>query len=174
MGRDKRLREEREKQEQKMPADLARMAAQAMDVLPADEQVRVSAYFPGPEPVNYKPMHTNVLVARTEFGPEVRHGIQLPDGSNHRNYEGVVVAVGPGKPCNGGFEQMQASVGDYVLYARHDGRDVMINEHIYRIMPEDKLICILPPREVSTASPPVPNMRSTEEEGLPNGPITAL
>ncbi len=89
--------------------------------------------------VNFKPLADRVLVEPTQAETKTASGIIIPDTAKEKPQEGVVIAVGNGKPD----EPMTVKVGDKVLYGKYSGSELKIDGKDYLIVREGDLLGIL-------------------------------
>ncbi|MBP7173370.1 MAG: co-chaperone GroES [Cloacibacterium sp.] len=89
--------------------------------------------------VNFKPLADRVLVEPTQAETKTASGIIIPDTAKEKPQEGIVIAVGNGKPD----EPMTVKVGDKVLYGKYSGSDLKIDGKDYLIVREGDLLGIL-------------------------------
>ena len=75
--------------------------------------------------------------------PELPHArIRMPDWQ--RSLEGVVLAVGPGKPLiDGTHAPMNVKVGDRVTFGAAAGMESVVNGHMIRVMRESDIDMVL-------------------------------
>lgn len=124
------------------------MAVTPPELLPSKEQNEENGIWASPgtvdDELDFIPLYDRIIVAVTRR-QETRSGIILPDNSVQANMEGVIVAKGPGRIVAGtnGLVPLQCEIGDVVMFAPHDGRDILIDGKFYRIMPEDKVFGIV-------------------------------
>ena len=72
--------------------------------------------------MNFRPLHDNVLVKRTEEEETSSGGIILSGSAKEKPSQGEVVAVGPGKTNDAGeASTMNVSVGDTVIFGQYGG-----------------------------------------------------
>ena len=94
--------------------------------------------------MNIRLLHDRILVTRTAEQERARGGIVIPDSAKEKPQEGKVVAVGSGKLSDDGKKiAMDVQAGDRVLFGRHAGSEVKIDDGDYVIMREDDVFAIL-------------------------------
>jgi chaperonin GroES len=94
--------------------------------------------------MNVRLLHDRILVTRVAEQEVARGGIIIPDSAKEKPHEGKVVAVGSGKVNDDGKKiAMNVQAGDRVLFGRHAGSEVTIDDGDYVIMREDDVFAIL-------------------------------
>jgi len=83
-----------------------------------------------------KPLSDRVVVKALEAGEKTPGGIIIPDNAKEKPQEGEIVAVGPGRFENGKKIEMEAKVGDKVLYGKYSGTEITVDGQEYLIMRE--------------------------------------
>ena len=81
-------------------------------------------------------------------------GIVIPDQAKDQNTtQGAVVAVGPGPfiPMIGKRLAPSVAVGSRVVFERYCGNRLEIDGKFYRVMKEQDIIAVVPPKDVATA-----------------------
>lgn len=90
-----------------------------------------------------KPLGNRVLIKRSK-APASKGGILLPDSSQEKPKEGVVVAIGPGKTDDEGkLQPMTLKVGDTVLFSTYAGTEVKNESEEMLIISEDDILGVL-------------------------------
>jgi len=78
--------------------------------------------------MNIRPLHDRVVVKRVEEETKTAGGIVLPGSAAEKPSEGVVLAVGAGKPLdNGQIRALEVKVGDKVLFGKYSGSEVKVD-----------------------------------------------
>lgn len=92
------------------------------------------------------PLFTKVVVSRLEAKDKTEGGIYIPDVSQEKPHEGIVLAVGPGRKLESG-ELVTCSVkeGDAVLFKRYAGDDVSVDGETLTILEEDQILAVIKP-----------------------------
>jgi chaperonin GroES len=94
--------------------------------------------------MNIRPLHDRVVVKRVEEETKTAGGIVLPGSAAEKPSEGVVLAVGAGKPLdNGQIRALEVKVGDKVLFGKYSGSEVKVDGEQYIVMREEDIIGIL-------------------------------
>lgn len=91
-----------------------------------------------------RPLHDRVIVKRVEEELTSAGGIVLPGSAAEKPSQGVVLAVGTGKPLdNGEVRALQVKVGDKVLFGKYSGNEVKIDGEEIIVMREDDIMGVL-------------------------------
>ena len=94
--------------------------------------------------MNVRPLEDHVLVKRVESETRSLGGIIIPDTAKEKPFEGVVIAVGPGKRNEeGGRIAMDVKVGDRVLFGKYSGQAVKIDGEEVLVMREEDIMGVL-------------------------------
>jgi len=94
--------------------------------------------------MNIRPLHDRVVVKRVEEETKTAGGIVLPGSAAEKPSEGVILAVGNGKPLdNGQIRPLEVKVGDKILFGKYSGSEVKVDGEQYIVMREDDIIGIL-------------------------------
>lgn len=73
-----------------------------------------------------RPLHDRVVVRRKEEEEKSAGGIVLPGSAKEKPNQGVVVAVGSGKPLdNGEIRKLDVKKGDVVVFGKYAGSDTI-------------------------------------------------
>ena len=89
--------------------------------------------------INLKPLADRVLVEASAAETTTASGIIIPDTAQEKPQQGVVVAVGAGKPD----EPMTVKVGDVVLYGKYGGTEIIHEGKDYLIMRESDIYAVM-------------------------------
>ena len=88
-----------------------------------------------------KPLDDRVVIEPLEGEDKSAGGIVLPDTAKKKPQRGKVVAVGPGRPLEGGKRApMNVKVGDEVLYGEFSGDEYSVEGNDYLIMKESDIL----------------------------------
>ena len=91
-----------------------------------------------------KPLNDKVLVQRLAAEDVTKGGIVLPDTAKEKPREGMVLAMGEGKPLDDGKRApFQVQVGDHVLFSSYAGTDIKIDGEEYMILGEDDILAVI-------------------------------
>ena len=94
--------------------------------------------------MNLRPLHDRGIVKRQETETTTAGGIVLASSAAEKPSEGVVVAVGPGKPNkNGDVRPLEVKVGDRVLFGKFTGSEVKVDGEDYVIMREEEIFAVI-------------------------------
>jgi chaperonin GroES len=88
-----------------------------------------------------RPLSDRLVVKRTQEEEKTKGGIIIPDTAKEKPLEGVVVAVGSGKPLkNGKVAPLDVKEGDKVLFGKYSGTEVKVDgEELVLLREEDVL-----------------------------------
>lgn len=86
-----------------------------------------------------KPLADRVLVLPDEVVEKTKSGLYIPDTAKERPIQGTVVAIGNGKKD----EPMTVKINDKVLYGRHSGSPINVDEKEYLIMREIDIFAVI-------------------------------
>lgn len=93
----------------------------------------------------FHPTGDRVLVLPAPPDAKFR-GVHVPDQSKEKPQRGIVVAVGPGKQCDGcgGVHIIpRVRVGDTVYYGKYAGGEIQIENDTLLIMREEEIVGIV-------------------------------
>ncbi|MGZ5052780.1 MAG: co-chaperone GroES [Methylobacter sp.] len=91
-----------------------------------------------------RPLHDRVIVKRVEEETTTPGGIVLPGSATEKPSQGVVLAVGNGKPLdNGSVRAMEVKVGDKVLFGKYAGNEVKVDGEEVIVMREEDIMGVL-------------------------------
>ena len=94
--------------------------------------------------MNIRPLHDRVVVKRVEEETKTAGGIVLPGSAAEKPSEGVILAVGNGKPLdNGQIRPLEVKVGDKVLFGKYSGNEVKVDGEEVIVMREEDIMGIL-------------------------------
>ncbi len=94
--------------------------------------------------MNIRPLHDRVIVKRVEEETKTAGGIVLPGSAAEKPSQGVVLAVGAGKPLdNGSIRALEVKVGDKVLFGKYSGNEVKVDGEEVIVMREEDIMGIL-------------------------------
>ena len=94
--------------------------------------------------MNIRPLHDRVIVKRVEEEKVTAGGIVLPGSAAEKPSQGVVLAVGNGKPLdNGTVRALEVKVGDKVLFGKYSGNEVKVDGEDIIVMREEDIMGIL-------------------------------
>jgi chaperonin GroES len=94
--------------------------------------------------MSIRPLHDRVVVKRVEEETMTAGGIVLPGSAAEKPSEGLVLAVGNGKPLdNGQVRALDVKVGDRILFGKYSGTEVKVEGEKLIVMREDDIMGIL-------------------------------
>lgn len=85
------------------------------------------------------PLHDRVIIEPAKVDTVTRGGIIIPDSAKEKPLQGTVIAVGEGKPN----EPLTVKVNNIVLYGKHAGMEITIEDKQYLIMRESDILAII-------------------------------
>ena len=94
--------------------------------------------------IGIQPLFDKVLIEPIPKEEKTNSGIIISYNNEEKKYEGIVVAVGPGKKDNDEkITKMSVSIGDRVLYAKYGGDEIDYNGKKYTILKEEQILAII-------------------------------
>lgn len=94
--------------------------------------------------MKFRPLGAKVLVKRAEAETQTASGIYLPESAAEKPQQAMVMAVGDGKPLDGGQRSdLQVKVGDRILIGKWGGTDVKVDDEEMLIMDESDILGIV-------------------------------
>ena len=86
-----------------------------------------------------KPLHDRVVVRRAEEEQVTAGGIIIPGTATEKPSRGEVIAVGKGvRDNNGELQSLDVVVGNIVLFNKHAGTEVNVDNEDFVIMHEEE------------------------------------
>ncbi|MFA9289619.1 MAG: co-chaperone GroES [Solirubrobacteraceae bacterium] len=89
--------------------------------------------------INIKPLADRVLVEPAVAETKTASGIIIPDSAKEKPQQGIVVAIGTGKPD----EPLTVKVGDKVMYGKYSGSEIQLDGVDYLMMRESDILAII-------------------------------
>jgi chaperonin GroES len=91
-----------------------------------------------------RPLQDRVVVKRKEEETKTAGGIVLPGSATEKPSQGVVIAVGPGRPLeNGSVRPVDLKAGDKVLFGKYASNTVKIGDEELLILGESEIYGVL-------------------------------
>jgi chaperonin GroES len=91
-----------------------------------------------------RPLYDRVLIKRVAEEDRTKGGIIIPDSAKEKPVEGLVVAVGAGKPLKDGkIRPLDIKKGDRVLFNRYGGTEVKLAGEEHLILREDDVVAVV-------------------------------
>ncbi len=91
-----------------------------------------------------KPLHDRVVVRRAEEEQVTAGGIIIPDNATEKPSRGEVIAVGNGtRDAKGELQSLDVVVGNVVLFNKHAGTDVNVDNEDFVIMHEEEIVAVI-------------------------------
>ena len=85
---------------------------------------------------NIEPLGENVLIEPAKSTSKTASGIVLPDTSEEKPQEGVVIAVGMDK-------KIKVKAGQKVIYSKYSGNEIKIGEAEYLLVKNEDILAIV-------------------------------
>ena len=97
---------------------------------------------------NVQLLHNNVLVRIKPSKESTLGGIIIPDNAKSKANEGVAVSVGPGlyNEYSGNIEALTSHAGDYVVYGKYDGVEMLHDGSPHHIIKDGDVIVRFKPQ----------------------------
>ena len=89
------------------------------------------------------PLGDRVVLKQTEKEETTKSGIILAAKAQEKPVTAEVIAVGPGGMVDGKEVTMQVKVGDQVIYSKHAGNEVKLDEEEYVIVKQSDILAIV-------------------------------
>ena len=83
-----------------------------------------------------EPLGENVLIEPAKSNSKTASGIVLPDTSEEKPQEGVVIAVGMDK-------KIKVKAGQKVIYSKYSGNEIKIGEAEYLLVKNEDILAIV-------------------------------
>lgn len=91
-----------------------------------------------------RPLYDRIIVKRMEAETTTKSGLIIPDTAKEKPIEGLVVAVGHGKPLDSGeIRALQVKEGDRVLFGKYSGTEIKLEGDEHLILREDEVLAIV-------------------------------
>jgi chaperonin GroES len=91
-----------------------------------------------------KPLHDRVVVRRAEEEQVTAGGIIIPGTATEKPSRGEVIAVGKGvRDNNGELQSLDVVVGNIVLFNKHAGTEVNVDNEDFVIMHEEEIVAVI-------------------------------
>ena len=89
----------------------------------------------------FTPLHNRVLIKQDDAETKTPGGILIVDNAQEKPNQGIVIAVGKGRPTDDGkIVPMSVKPGDRVMYGKYDGAEIQIEGVTHIIMAEDQIV----------------------------------
>lgn len=94
--------------------------------------------------MNFKPIKDRLVVLVSEAETQTKSGIFIPDAATEKPCQGQVLAAGSGRVAEDGtLVPMDVKIGDRVLFNKHAGQVVKVDNNEYLILKEDDVMAIV-------------------------------
>jgi chaperonin GroES len=85
---------------------------------------------------NIEPLGENVLVEPAKYDQKTASGIVLPDTSEEKPQEGLVVAVGTDK-------KIRVKPGQKVIYSKYSGNEMKFGDREYLLVKNEDILAVV-------------------------------
>jgi chaperonin GroES len=89
-----------------------------------------------PKKPNIEPLGENVLIEPMKTDAKTASGIVLPDTSEEKPQEGLVIAIGADK-------KIKVKPGQKVIYSKYSGNEIKIGEAEYLLAKNEDILAIV-------------------------------
>ena len=89
------------------------------------------------------PLGDRVVLKQLEAEETTKSGIVLPGNAQEKPQQAEVVAVGPGGVVDGKEVEMQASVGDKVIYSKYAGTEVKLEDEEFIVVRQNDIVAVV-------------------------------
>ena len=94
--------------------------------------------------MKFNPLHDRVVVKRVDADTQSAGGIFIPDNSQEKPDQGIVIAIGAGRRTEAGvLVPMTVKVNDLVLFPRHAGTAVKVEDEEVLVLDEEEIFAII-------------------------------
>jgi len=83
-----------------------------------------------------QPLGENILVEPTKNDTKTASGIVLPDTSEEKSQEGIVIATGEDK-------KIKVKKGQKIIYSKYSGSEIKIGDTEYLIVKNEDILAII-------------------------------
>lgn len=93
--------------------------------------------------MKFRPLSDRVLVKPLEAESKTASGIIIPDNSQEKPAEGLVIAVGQGKTTESGkLLKPDLKEGDRVIYSKYSGSEIKLDGADHLILRESDVLAV--------------------------------
>lgn len=91
-----------------------------------------------------QPIHDRILVKPLNPETTTKSGIVIPDNAQEKPGKGTVVKTGKGRVLeNGTVVSLEVKENDVVLYGKHAGQQIKIDNVEYVVLKEEDVLCVI-------------------------------
>ena len=91
-----------------------------------------------------KPLYDRVVVRRAEEEQVTSGGIIIPGSASEKPSRGEVIAIGNGtRDAKGDLQSLDVQVGNTVLFNKHAGTEVNVDNEDFVIMHEEEIVAVI-------------------------------
>lgn len=85
---------------------------------------------------NIEPLGENVLIEPAKSDAKTASGIVLPDTSEEKPQEGLVIATGTDK-------KIKVKVGQKVIYSKYSGNEIKVGDKEYLLVKNEDILAVV-------------------------------
>ena len=89
------------------------------------------------------PLGDRVVLKQLVAEETTKSGIVLPGQRKEKPQQAEVVAVGPGGMVDGKEVKMEVKVGDNVIYSKHAGTEVKLDEEEFIVVKQNDILAVI-------------------------------
>jgi chaperonin GroES len=94
--------------------------------------------------MNLKPIRDRIVIKMLEAETVTKSGLVIPDAAVEKPSQGQVLATGSGQITEDGVTiPLEVKTGDRVLFSKHAGQTVKVDNIEYHILREDDVMAIV-------------------------------
>lgn len=94
--------------------------------------------------MNVQPLYDRVIIKRVEARTKTSTGLYIPESAKEMPQQGIVLAVGEGRPGPDGYIiEMTLKVDDRVLFGKYSGSEINLDGEPFLIMKEEDVLGII-------------------------------
>ena len=94
--------------------------------------------------MNLRPLHDRLVVKRLEGITKTESGLFIPESAKEKPQQGEVIAAGKGSTMdNGTVVPLDVKAGDLILFWKHSGSEIKIDNDTYLILRENEILGVL-------------------------------
>jgi chaperonin GroES len=118
----------------------ANRAAAAAEVAKIEEETK-QAQAAAEAKIQIRAVQDRIIVRRVEVVEQI-NGVTLADESKEKPYEGIVVAVGPGRYYGETFVKPTVEVGEMVVFGKFSGAEVKVGSRDLLVLREEDVFYV--------------------------------
>lgn len=91
-----------------------------------------------------QPIRDRIVVELIENETVTAAGLVIPDAATEKPTHGTVLAIGSGHVAEDGtIVPLVVAVGDRIMFSKHAGQTVKVNDAEYHILREEEIVAII-------------------------------